>query len=133
MKPRKVGVYIPSDIEALLEKMIQEKRTRSISQIIQEALRLYISEETELDCEAAGFVNVLYNHEIGEIDAELTDIQHDYLDVIMSSSHMHVDKEKCLLSIAVKGHGSRIKDLISKLRLLRGIMLVKPVTICTDL
>lgn len=113
--------------------MIQEKKTRNISQIIQEALRLYISEQLALDCKAAGFINILYNHEVSEIDEELTDMQHNYLDIIMSSNHMHVDMEKCLLSIAVKGHGSRIKEFISKLKLLRGIMLVKPVIVCIDI
>ncbi|MEM1772537.1 MAG: CopG family transcriptional regulator [Desulfurococcaceae archaeon] len=132
MKPRKVGVYIPADIEIIMEKMLKEKKVRNISQVIQEALRSYLSEELSLECQVAGFINILYNHEVGRIDEELTDIQHGYLDVVMSSNHMHVDKERCLLSIAVKGHGSRIKELISKLRFLRGVLLVKPTLICLE-
>lgn len=133
MKGRKVGVYIPVDLEELLEIYMRERKVRNISRIVQEALRLYLSEVFREKCIVAGFINVLYNHEIGEIDTVLTDLQHDYMDVVVAANHVHVSKEQCLLSIAVKGGSSRVLEFLSKLQSLHGVLLVKPMVLCTEM
>lgn len=132
MKGRKVGVYIPVDLEKSLEAYMKERRVKNISRIVQEALRLYLSEIFREKCTVAGFINILYNHEMGEIDAALTDLQHDYMDVVVVANHVHISKEQCLLSIAVKGSSLRVLELVSKLQSLHGVLLVKPIMLCTE-
>ncbi|MEM0000566.1 MAG: CopG family ribbon-helix-helix protein [Desulfurococcaceae archaeon] len=132
MKGRKVGVYIPPDLEKPLEAYMKERGVRNISRVVQEALRLYLSEVFREKCTLAGFINVLYNHEVGGIDTALTDLQHDYMDVVVVSNHVHVSEEQCLLSIAVKGDSSRILEFVSRLHSLHGVLLVKPMLLCTE-
>lgn len=130
---RKMGIYIPSELERELRVLLEKRGTGSVSQVVQEALRLYLSElRVKEKCVVVGSVNVLYNHEVGDVDSALTDLQHDYIDVILFANHVHLDREKCLLTIVVKGPSERVEELTSKLTSIRGVLIVKPTLICTS-
>lgn len=52
---------------------------------------------------------------------EANEIQHSYLDVILSAMHIHAGAEKCMEIIAVKGNYERILDLYTALQTLTTI------------
>ena len=52
---------------------------------------------------------------------EANEIQHSFLDVILSAMHIHAGAEKCMEIIAVKGNYERILDLYTKLQTLTTI------------
>ena len=56
---------------------------------------------------------------------ELTHLQHNYTDIINSSTHVHLDHHNCLEILAVKGDASRIKALADSLEVIRGIQQIK--------
>ena len=45
----------------------------------------------------------------------LNEVQHDFLDVIISTTHIHVGADKCMLIIAVRGLHDRVKNLYMRL------------------
>lgn len=130
---RKFGVYVPEDIMYDLEECMRVLGVRNRSKVVQEALRLFIMEHKwSLGGRAAGIIGVLYNHEVEHVDEALTDIQHNYMDVIVSTLHVHLDKERCMLIIAVRGPTDRIKSLLGEIKGLRGVMLAKPLLLAID-
>ena len=68
----------------------------------------------------------MYSHEVGHADEELTDVQHNYLDVILSSLHVHLDKENCMLIIVVRGDSGRLKSLLESISRVRGVKVARP-------
>ncbi|RLG84304.1 MAG: CopG family transcriptional regulator [Thermoprotei archaeon] len=130
---KKFGVYIPDDIISDLEKCMTVLGLKTRSKLIQEALRLFIMEHKwSLKGKAAGIIGILYNHETDHIDEILTDIQHKYLDIIISALHIHLDKEKCMLIIAVRGPSDKINELLGKIKNLKGVMLARPLLLSMD-
>jgi CopG family nickel-responsive transcriptional regulator len=126
-KPLRVGVYLPSELAEKLHELMKELEIDNFSRIVQEALRLYISEHAwRTGGFATGVVVVLYDHEIGHVDEELTDIQHGFLDVISASIHIHLDERNCMLVIVVKGSVDSIKQFVGRLERVRGVKLVRP-------
>ncbi|GAB6148729.1 CopG family ribbon-helix-helix protein [Stetteria hydrogenophila] len=116
------GVYIPPDLARELEEFMSKARVTSKSHIVQEALRLFLAENRwRLSGELVGAIGLIYNHEVGNADAELTDIQHHYLDVILGSFHVHLDEENCLLFIIVKGSSERIRRLLDEVRAVKAV------------
>ena len=97
------------------------------SKAVQQAMRLFITERRwvgkEGDC--AGAIIVTYDHEIHEAEEELTDLQHQFRQVINSALHIHIDERNCLEIIAVRGRISSIKDLIDRLASCRGVKQLK--------
>jgi CopG family nickel-responsive transcriptional regulator len=64
---------------------------------------------------------MIYNHEMKELESDLIDTQHQFESVICASMHVHIHKDKCLETIAVKGPKEKIKILVEKLRARWGV------------
>ncbi|WP_448577294.1 CopG family ribbon-helix-helix protein [Thermosphaera sp.] len=127
MKGVKIGIYIPADIYEGIAKLSSREGKISYSRLVQEALRLYIYLNQPLrDENAVGTINVVYDHEKKGIDSELTDLQHEFMEIIVSTLHIHLDEKTCMLNIIVKGNGKHISEFIDKLRMLKGVLLVNP-------
>jgi len=127
VKGVRVGVYIPADIyEEILEFSSKGEKT-SLSRLVQESLRTYIYMNQPLrEGNVVGTINVVYNHEKRNIDNQLTDLQHEFLEIVVSTLHIHLEEMTCMLNIIVKGEGKRISEFINKLRMLKGVLLVNP-------
>ncbi len=72
-----------------------------------------------------GAVTMIYDHHTSGLTEELNHLQHDYYDIISSTTHVHMDHDNCLEILAVKGDASRIKDLSNALSIARGIKQIK--------
>jgi len=126
----KFGVYIPKELAHELDECMKALGVTNKSKIIQEALRLFIAEHRwRVHGKALGAVIVLYNHDVPNVDESLTDIQHGFLDLILSSLHIHLSKNMCAQIIVVRGSTEQLKDLVGKLMELRGVELVRTVII----
>lgn len=120
----KTGVSIPKELADKLEETMKALGIENRSQAIAMAIREFIAKQMwSLDesKQVAGAVLVLYDHTAHEIEEELTDAQHDYLDAIVSVLHVHLTKEDCMEIIAVKGSVNRIKELLRRLSSIRGV------------
>jgi CopG family nickel-responsive transcriptional regulator len=64
------------------------------------------------------------NHEHAEPHIDLlhgNEIEHMYKDVIVSTLHVHLEDDRCLEIIAVKGLAARIRELYENLVALKGV------------
>jgi CopG family nickel-responsive transcriptional regulator len=73
----------------------------------------------------AGAITMIYDHHVRGLGESLTHIQHDYLNVVSSTTHVHLDHDNCLEILAVKGDIQRIKELTQSLRVTRGVKQLK--------
>jgi len=120
--PARFSVSFPKDLLNELERLSELEGT-SRSSVLQRAAENYIADRRWMASEGkvAGAALIAYNHEARGIDESLTDVQHEFMDVIVSSLHIHLTREECLLIIAVKGEVKRIKELVEKISRLHGI------------
>jgi CopG family nickel-responsive transcriptional regulator len=128
----RVGVTFPPDLLKNFDEVISKMTYESRSKAIQDAVRIFVSERKHL-LEArepqAGIVMILYNHETRGLEDLLTDMQHQFADIISASMHVHLNKEDCLETIAVKGKASRLRELGNRLSSKKGVKLMKVVTV----
>ena len=69
----------------------------------------------------AGSITLIYDHHKRDLLTNLTDLQHDFFQVILSSQHFHLDHNLCLEIIAVKGKEVTLTELADKLIAVKGI------------
>ncbi|ALM74760.1 nickel-responsive transcriptional regulator NikR [Thermococcus barophilus] len=117
------GVSIPQDLLVKFDKIIDEKGYTNRSEAIRDLIRDFIvRHEWEVgDEEVAGTITIVYNHDEAEVVKELLDLQHDYIDEIVSSLHVHMDEHNCLEVVVVKGKATRIKKIAERLISLKGV------------
>jgi len=98
------------------------------SSAIQVAMRNFLTEHrwtVEEEGTVAGAITMVYDHDLRGLMETLTDVQHHHLDVISSTTHVHLDEHNCLEIIAFKGDVKIIKRLTRKLMTTRGAKQLK--------
>ncbi|MDV3104223.1 nickel-responsive transcriptional regulator NikR [Thermococcus waiotapuensis] len=117
------GVSVPEELLEKFDRIIGEKGYVNRSEAIRDMMRDFIvrHEWEQGDAEVAGTITMLYNHDEADVVRELLDLQHDYLEEIISSIHVHMDEHNCLEVVIVKGKASRIKEIADRLLSLKGV------------
>lgn len=117
------GVSIESKLlekfDFLIQKLGYKNRSEAIRDLIRE--RLVSEEWEEGKKEVVGILGLVYSHETRELTETLTKIQHQYLDLIISSIHIHLDKHNCLEVIVLRGKASLIKRTSDELLSTRSV------------
>ncbi|MFX1475857.1 MAG: nickel-responsive transcriptional regulator NikR [Promethearchaeota archaeon] len=123
----RISISLPPDLLREFDSAIKQMGLDR-SKAIQQAMRNFISEyrwEHSPTAFTVGTITLIYHHDVRGLESELTDIQHQYPDLITSSTHVHLDAVHCLLVIVVKGQAKAMQSLASKLKGLRGIKQLK--------
>ena len=105
--------------DLLIKKKGYENRSEAVRDLVRDALVQQSWEEHEQN--VAGSILLFYNHHQRNLLEELTNIQHSMHDLIIATTHFHLDHENCLELIVVKGKGKDIRQLSYKLTSLKGV------------
>ncbi len=121
----RVARFAVSIDEKLLERFdqyIEKKGYVSRSEAVRDLIRNALIEESiGEDGDVFGTITIVYDHHQKELAEKITDIQHGYLENIISTMHIHVDHHHCLETIAVKGKASVVRELADKIITLKGV------------
>ncbi len=69
----------------------------------------------------AGSILLFYNHHHRNLLKEMTEIQHEKHNLILATTHFHLDHGSCLEIIVVKGKVKDIRELSHQLTSLKGV------------
>jgi CopG family nickel-responsive transcriptional regulator len=102
-----------------MKKNGYQNRSEAIRDLIRDKL---VEEEWKDDQkEVVAILSLVYDHGNRELPEVLTNIQHEHYNLIMSSTHIHLDRDNCLEAIILKGKAGQIKKAASKLLSLRRV------------
>ena len=102
-----------------MKKNGYQNRSEAIRDLIRDKL---VEEEWKDDQkEVVAILSLVYDHGNRELPEVLTNIQHEHYNLIMSSTHIHLDRDNCLEAIILKGKAGQIKKTASKLLSLRRV------------
>ena len=120
---KRFGVSISQDLLERFDDMIDERGYINRSEAIRDMIRdRLVEREWEEDDEVMGVVTLLYDHHKSQLSDKLTHRQHNYHDLIISTTHLHVDESNCLELIAVQGKGHEVKEVANKLISIKGVI-----------
>lgn len=105
--------------DALLRDLHYTNRSKAIADLIRN--RLVEEDWLKGNKTGVGVITLVYDHHQRELDNKLIDIQHHHLGTVLSSMHVHLDKNLCLEILAVRGNAISIKKLAGKLGGLKGV------------
>jgi CopG family nickel-responsive transcriptional regulator len=116
-------VSIPPQLMAQLDQMLAEKGYANRSQAVADMIRndLVDHRQKSGNEEIAGTITLVYDHHKQNVQAVLTDIQHDHHEVIISTMHVHLDHHNCLEVLVVKGKAGVIKAIADELIAAKGV------------
>ncbi|MCX7941971.1 MAG: nickel-responsive transcriptional regulator NikR [Dictyoglomaceae bacterium] len=120
---KRFGVSVEEELLIKFDELIGKQGYKNRSEAIRDLIRDYlIKEKWEVKREKIiGSINIIYEHDIYDLSNKLTDIQHHYHDIIISTLHVHFDEKNCLEVILVKGKVQRIKKLYYEISSLKWV------------
>ena len=128
----RISFSTPSALVRQFDQSLRALGYEDRSKALQMAMRNFITEyawKAEKEKLGAGAVLLTYDHETHGVQEELTHAQHQYLDVISSTMHIHLDEFRCLEIISVKGKLERIQTMAKELMKTKGVSQFKLSTI----
>ena len=121
-----ISLSIPDLLLEQVDQTIKEKGFVGRSEIIRQALRLYLTEDLkieEIKGEAAATITLIYRENADR--RRLLEAQHVYGGLVSTFLHAHIHEGFCLEVILLKGQATVIKKFIDNLRLNEQISQIK--------
>jgi CopG family nickel-responsive transcriptional regulator len=117
------SISMSSDLVRQLDEMVTAKGYGNRSQAVADMVRAQLVEHRGQmgDHEIAGTVTLVYDHHKRNIQALLTDIQHEHQGQILSTLHVHLDHNNCMEVLAVRGPASAVKQVADRLIAAKGV------------
>jgi CopG family nickel-responsive transcriptional regulator len=108
------SVAMPEDLLIKFDQLVARRglaknRSEVIRDLVRDAL---VSDECATPGRIVmGTLTIVYSHHANDLQEKLHYIQHRYLDIVIASTHVHVDEENCLEVIIMKGETSEVQDI----------------------
>ena len=125
----KTGISIPKDLMEKFDEVVRALGYDSRSKALRDAIQLFITTHSWRTGKGnvVGVFTIIYNHEVSGTEDELSDIQHKFLDIIISTLHIHLTENLCMQVIGLKGSVERAKQLYQEIAKVRGVINIQPV------
>ncbi|MFO7728670.1 MAG: nickel-responsive transcriptional regulator NikR [Desulfonatronovibrio sp.] len=122
-KTIRFGVSLDLDLLTRFDELCEEKSYQTRSEAIRDLIRgaLVQKQWEDDDLETIGVLSLVYDHHQSDLSQKLTEIQHQALDDIVTSMHIHLDHHNCLEVLILRGSGKSIKETSQKLTSTKGV------------
>ena len=128
----RISFSTPPELLKQFDDSLETLGYKDRSKALQIAMRNFITEYAwrhEGEKAGAGVILLTYDHESHGLQETLTDIQHDFRNVVNSTTHVHLDESRCLEMISVRGRLQRIQALAKNIMKKRGVTQLKLSTV----
>ena len=122
-KLARFSITVPEDLLAEFEASYYPEHKENRSNAIRNLMREYVAGERwkNNDGEIYATVTIVYDHHLPELTRKLTAAQHDNGDIIICSTHVHLNHSTCLECVITKGLATNIKNFFETLKNIRGV------------
>jgi CopG family nickel-responsive transcriptional regulator len=111
------SVAIGGELLRRFDQYREKHRYPNRSEAVRGLMRAALIEEVidKEQSEAMGVVTLIYDHHASRISERLTDLQHEHLDRVVTTTHVHLDERRCLEVILLRGPAGQVRDLADNL------------------
>ena len=119
----RIGIALDSDLIKRFDRSIARRGYTNRSEAFRDLIRdRLVTEQTAApDAVVVGTVTLIYDHHASGITEKLTEIQHGHHELVVSTSHAHLDHDSCLEVLIVHGKSAKVEKLADLLIGLKGV------------
>ena len=116
------GISLDLALLGKFDRLLEQKGYATRSEAIRDLIRAcLVKDHVDKGGEAAGTITLIYSHDTRELTDTLTDIQHKYHNMVVSSMHIHLDGHNCLEVLVVRGKAGIIQKVADRLIGTKGV------------
>lgn len=119
----RIGIALDSDLLKRFDRSIEKRGYTNRSEAFRDLIRdRLVGERTAApDATVVGTVTLIYDHHASGITETLTEVQHAHHELVVSTSHAHLDHDSCLEVLIVHGRAARVERFADLLIGLKGV------------
>jgi CopG family transcriptional regulator, nickel-responsive regulator len=119
----RIGVALDSDLlerfDDFIARLGYTNRSEAFRDLIRD--RLVAERTASPNATVVGTVTLIYDHHSHGVAEKLTGLQHANHELVVSTSHAHLDHDSCLEVLIVHGKSVRIEEFAGRLIGLKGV------------
>jgi CopG family transcriptional regulator, nickel-responsive regulator len=122
MKLSRFSVSVDSGLLERFDRQLEAEGCPSRSKALADLMRASLVRQQWAEGEeVAAAIIMVYDHHHHQLAHNLTHVQHDYHDLIVSSQHIHLDHDNCLEIVVARGKADKVEELSRKLKAVKGV------------
>ena len=116
------GVSLEKPLLERFDALIRERQYTNRSEALRDMIRReLVQREWQEGHDVAGAITLIYDHHQRDVLSKVTDTQHGFQGVIISTQHIHLDHHNCLEIIAARGKAEEVQRLADALTSIKGV------------
>lgn len=119
----RIGVALDSDLlerfDDFISRLGYTNRSEAFRDLIRD--RLVAERTASPNAVVVGTVTLIYDHHAHGVTEKLTELQHTNHELVVSTSHAHLDHDSCLEVLIVHGQSRQIEEFAGRLIGLKGV------------
>jgi CopG family nickel-responsive transcriptional regulator len=119
----RIGIALDSELLKRFDRSIARRGYTNRSEAFRDLIRdRLVTEQTAApDAIVVGTVTLIYGHHASGITEKLTEVQHEHHELVVSTSHAHLDHDSCLEVLIVHGKSAKVEKFADLLIGLKGV------------
>jgi CopG family nickel-responsive transcriptional regulator len=117
------SVSLEADLLEAFDRYVKEGSFATRSEAIRQLLRRTLTVEAFEgdDKSVTASLTLVYDHHRPHLVEKLLALQHDHAGEVVASLHVHLDRDRCLEVLVLRGTGAALRKLAESLRGLKGV------------
>ncbi len=117
------GVSMEPELLRAFDRLLERTGISCRSKAVRDMVRTRLA-EAELESgpsPAVGVLSFIYSHDQPDLAERLLHLEHERHTEVVSSVHVHLDRNACLEVLIMRGRASQLRELADRLSGLRGV------------
>lgn len=120
----RITMSIDGELATAFDELIAARGYTSRSEAMRDLLRREVEAnrvryQPRAPCVAS--LSYVYNHHVRDLAERLTAAQHAHHDLVVATTHLHLDHEHCLENVFLKGSTAAVRAFSDRIRAERGV------------
>ena len=113
----RIGVALDSDLLKRFDRLIEQRGYTNRSEAFRDLIRdqLVAVQTATPNAAVVGTITLIYDHHASGITEKLTELQHAQHELVVSTSHAHLDHDSCLEVLIVHGKSVQVAQFADRL------------------
>jgi CopG family transcriptional regulator, nickel-responsive regulator len=120
----RIGVAIATDLLETFDDLIGKRGYTNRSEAFRDLIRAELVREssaTKPGGRVVGTLTLVYDHHVRTLEEKMTDMQHDHNRLILSTLHVHLDHDRCMEVIALRGAATDVQRFAHLMGSIKGV------------
>jgi CopG family nickel-responsive transcriptional regulator len=119
----RIGVALDSDLLERFDEFNSQLGYTNRSEAFRDLIRdrLVTKQTASPNATVVGTITLIYDHHAHGVTEKLTELQHANHELVVSTSHAHLDYDSCLEVLIVHGRSGQIEEFAGRVIGLKGV------------